>query len=71
LATGIVYFSPASAPQPFGEIGRHLRIGRLQIDHLIVFDHAKPFALSRLKPDNLHGNASPKTKHAPECGARS
>jgi hypothetical protein len=61
----------AAKAAPRSYAGRRLGVDRMQIDHLIVLDHAEPFALCSLKPDNLH-EMPRKTKRAPECpGARS
>ena len=36
------------------EIGRHLGVNRLQVDHLIALDHAQPQSAFRFKSDDLH-----------------
>src|SRR5665213_2304228 len=43
-----------SLAQRLAEIGRHIGIHRLQIDHGIALDHAKPQAVTRFKTDKFH-----------------
>src|SRR5665213_807540 len=43
-----------SLAQRRAEIGRHIGVHRLQIDHGIALDHAEPQAVTRFKTDKFH-----------------
>ena len=36
------------------EVRRHLRVDRLQVDHVVAFDHAQAQSLTRFKSYDLH-----------------
>src|SRR5690606_41333320 len=42
------------------QVGRQVRIDRLQVDHLIALDHAEPQAARGLETNNLHGTIPPR-----------
>ena len=41
--------------QHVGEVGRHLGVDRLQVDHVVALDHAQAQSFIRFKSYDLHG----------------